>query len=79
MATLDQLRPGDRARVERVEGEDALVQRLLEMGLFEGEELEVLGFAPLGDPMELRLRDYRLSLRKSEAARLVVTPLEPEP
>ena len=40
----------------------------LEMGLLEGEPLEVVGFAPLGDPMEIRLRDYRLSLRRSEAA-----------
>ena len=54
-----------------VEGD--LVQRLLEMGLLEGEEIEVLGFAPLGDPMEIRLRDYRLSLRRSEAARVTVT------
>ena len=53
-------------------GGDALVQRLLEMGLFEGEEVEVVGFAPLGDPMEVRLRDYRLSLRRSEAARVQV-------
>jgi ferrous iron transport protein A len=44
----------------------------MEMGLLEDEELEVLGFAPLGDPMEIRLRDYRLSLRRSEAARIRV-------
>ena len=37
--------------------------------MFEGEEVEVLGFAPLGDPMEIRLRDYRLSLRQSEPPR----------
>ena len=51
------------------------MQRLLEMGLLEGEEIEVLGFAPLGDPMEIRLRDYRLSLRRSEAARITVKTL----
>ena len=39
----------------------------MEMGLLEGEEVEVVGFAPLGDPMEIRLRDYRLSLRRNEA------------
>jgi ferrous iron transport protein A len=45
-----------------------VLQRLFEMGLLEGEEIEVLGFAPLGDPMEILLRDYRLSLRRKEAA-----------
>ncbi|HMF16401.1 MAG TPA: FeoA family protein [Gemmataceae bacterium] len=73
--TLDQLLPGQRARVEAIPGEDYLVQRLLEMGLLEGEEIEVLGFAPFGDPIEIRLRDYRLSLRRSEAARVAVQTL----
>ena len=76
MPSLDQLGVGQRARVTGLRGEDALVQRLLEMGLFEGEEVEVLGFAPLGDPMELRLRDYRLSLRRAEAARVTVSDPE---
>jgi Fe2+ transport system protein FeoA len=74
MPSLDQLRPGQRGRVVALAGGDALVQRLLEMGLFEGEEVEVIGFAPLGDPLEVRLRDYRLSLRRSEAARVQVEP-----
>jgi ferrous iron transport protein A len=72
MPSLDQLRVGQRACVEALQGDDAIVQRLLEMGLLEGEELEVIGFAPLGDPLEIRLRDYRLSLRRSEAARITV-------
>ena len=75
MASLDQLKLGQRARVDDLHGEDALVQRLMEMGVLEGEELEVIGFAPLGDPMEIRLRDYRLSLRRTEAARIRVTLL----
>jgi ferrous iron transport protein A len=72
MASLDQLRAGERARIASLQGDDVIVQRLLEMGLFEGEEVEVLGFAPFGDPMEIRLRDYRLSLRRSEAARVLI-------
>ena len=75
MPTLDELRLGQRARVDELRGDDALVQRLMEMGLLDGEEVEVIGFAPLGDPMEIRLRDYRLSLRSAEAARVRVTPL----
>ena len=72
MPSLDQLQVGQRASIEAVEGSDTIVQRLLEMGLLEGEPIEVIGIAPLGDPIEVRLRDYRLSLRKSEAARITV-------
>jgi ferrous iron transport protein A len=74
MASLDQLQRGQRGTVTSIAGDDAIGQRLLEMGLLEGEEIEVLGFAPLGDPMEIRLRDYRLSLRRSEAARITIQP-----
>lgn len=73
MSSLDQLRTGQRARIEALEGNDALAQRLMEMGLLEGEEIEVVGFAPFGEPIEVRLRDYRLSLRRREAARIRVT------
>jgi ferrous iron transport protein A len=73
--TLDQLDQGQRARIDSLLGDDPLLQRLMEMGLLEEEEIEVLGFAPLGDPMEIRLRDYRLSLRRNEAARIRVTLL----
>jgi ferrous iron transport protein A len=76
MPSLDRLQLGQRARVEAVAGEDAVVQRLFEMGLLEGEDIEVLGFAPLGDPMEIRLRDYRLSLRRKEAAGVTVRLLD---
>ena len=75
MTTLDQLRPGERARIDAVGGDDPIVQRMLEMGLFEGEHVEIIGFAPLGDPMEVLLQDYRLSLRRAEAARVRVTVL----
>ena len=75
MPTLDHLLVGQSARIDAIEGNDSLVQRMLEMGVFEGEEIEVLGFAPLGDPMEIRLQDYRLSLRRAEAARVHVTVL----
>src|SRR5207248_7331693 len=72
MPFLHELTAGQSGRVEEVLGQDAMVQRLMEMGILEGEEIEVLGFAPLGDPMEIRLRDYRLSLRRTEAARVGV-------
>jgi ferrous iron transport protein A len=75
MITLDQLTVGQRARIESLIGADGLAQRMSEMGLLEGEEVEVVGIAPLGDPMEIRLQDYRLSLRRLEAARVSVSPL----
>jgi ferrous iron transport protein A len=72
MPTLDQLPRGARARIVDVTGDDGLSMRLLEMGVVEGEEIECLGAAPLGDPLEFFLRGYRLSLRITEARRVVI-------
>jgi len=72
VAALSELRPGDRAAVVAVAGDPGLVQRLYEFGLMEGEEVEVLALAPLGDPIEIRLGNTRLSLRKSEAAGVTI-------
>lgn len=63
---------GDSGRIVELAGDDSLVQRLLEMGLTEGEDVEVVRFAPLGDPIEVRVRGYHLSLRRSEAAAVAV-------
>jgi ferrous iron transport protein A len=73
MPSLDQLQCGQRGTITGIQGDDLIMQRLMEMGLLEGEEVEILGFAPLGDPMEIRLGDYRLSLRRTEAARVSVS------
>ena len=64
-----------RGRVRSVEGDDELSLRLMEMGLTPGVEVAVVGTAPLGDPLELELRGYRLSVRRSEAARVQIEPL----
>jgi len=66
--TLDQLRRHDRATVSALRGVGAIQQRLLEMGVSDGAEVEVVRFAPLGDPMEIFVRGFHLTLRKSEAA-----------
>jgi len=79
VASLDELRLGQRARVQALLGEDSITQRLMEMGLLEDEEVEVIGMAPLGDPIEIRLQNYRLSLRRSEASRVLVLPLANPP
>ncbi len=70
--TLDQISRGASARILDVTGDDTLSIRLMEMGLIEGEEIELLGAAPLGDPLEFSVRGYRLSLRANEAKRVVV-------
>lgn len=75
MIPLSQLRPGDNAVVESLTGEPALVQRLYEMGLLEGERVEVLAIAPLGDPVEIRFGPNRISLRRQEASGIHVTVL----
>jgi len=70
--TLDALQPGDRVHVTEIVGNDSLAVRLMEMGIIEGAEIEHLGTAPLGDPLEFMIRGYRLSLRRSEARRVQV-------
>lgn len=76
MTALAKLAVGRRCRVLDVDAQDAIGVRLLEMGLTPGVELSVVGSAPLGDPIELEVRGYRLSVRKSEAARVSVEVLE---
>jgi ferrous iron transport protein A len=74
VTTLAQLSVGAAGKVVRVNQLDEVGVRLLEMGLTPGVEVEVLGMAPLGDPIELALRGYRLSVRRSEATRVDVEP-----
>ena len=73
MRTLAALQVGESAVVQQVDGVDEISIRLMEMGLVPGTELRVLGLAPLGDPLEIEVRGYRLSIRKSEAARVQLT------
>ncbi|MGQ9897906.1 MAG: FeoA family protein [Acidobacteriota bacterium] len=74
--TLDGLSPGATARIERFRGARGIVQRLQEMGLTTGVVVKLIRIAPLGDPLEIELRGYRLSLRKDEAAAVEVSPWE---
>ncbi len=72
MRLLTELELGEHARVAKINGSDQISQRLLEMGLTPGVEVSVIGVAPMGDPIELELRGYRLGVRRSEAARVEV-------
>ena len=66
--TLREVSAGERRSVLHVGGEGALRQRILDMGLTKGAEVAVRKVAPLGDPIEVTVRGYELSLRKAEAA-----------
>ena len=69
---LSQLKVGQRAIVVRVSGKGAVKQRMMDMGLVPGSEVQVVRMAPLGDPIEFEVKGYRLSLRKSEAKAIIV-------
>ena len=70
--TLKDLNIGETAVVGTVGGEGALRQHFLDMGLIPGEEVTLVKFAPMGDPMELTVRGYELSVRKADAEMIEV-------
>lgn len=70
--SLDQLVPGQKAKVMKVEGNPALRKRIMDMGITKNARIIVKKLAPLGDPMELTVRSYQLSLRKQEAENILV-------
>ncbi len=63
---------GESGRIVRVEGSGGFRHRLLEMGLTVGSVVRLIRAAPLGDPLELQIRGYRLSVRKAEAATVII-------
>lgn len=67
MKTLKDLKVGKTAKVVKVHGEGAVRRRIMDMGITKGVEIFVRRVAPLGDPMELAVRGYELSLRKADA------------
>ena len=69
--TLAELKVGDAARVLSLGGDEA-TERMMEMGLVEGTHFSVVRFAPLGDPIEIEMRGYHLSLRRAEAVSVEV-------
>ena len=69
---LSSLSVGDRGRIVGFKLPPGQKQRLLEMGLTVGVEFELIRFAPLGDPLAIKIRGYRLSLRKREAAGILI-------
>lgn len=70
--TLVDLRPGESARVKEVSGDSNATRRLMDLGVVRGTSIQVVRVAPLGDPIEVTLRGFMLSLRRAEAANVVV-------
>ena len=77
--TLKELQIGKSAVVDTVGGSGALRQHFLDMGLIPGAEVTLVKLAPMGDPMELRIHGYELTLRLDDAAQIGITPTEKAP
>jgi ferrous iron transport protein A len=73
---LTALAPGGSGKVTQINVPAANRPRLMEMGLLVGTPVELVRFAPLGDPVEIKVRGYHLTLRKHEAEQILVSPSE---
>lgn len=72
MKCLKDLKPGEKGVIIKIAGEGAVKRRLMDMGVTKGAEVLVRKVAPLGDPMEVHIRGYELTFRKSEAENIFV-------
>lgn len=72
MKTLKEVRVGETVKVVRLHGEGAVKRRIMDMGLTRGVEIHIRKVAPLGDPVEITVRGYELSLRKADAEMIEV-------
>ncbi len=72
MKTLKEVKVGDSVRVVKLHGEGAVKRRIMDMGLTKGVDVQIRKVAPLGDPIEVRVRGYELSIRKADAEMIEV-------
>ncbi len=70
--TLGELKPGERGKVVSIGEKGQMRRRIMDMGVTPGAEIKVVKIAPLGDPIEVTIRGYELSLRKEEAKQIIV-------
>lgn len=75
MKTLKGVKIGHHAKVKKLHGEGAIKRRIMDMGITKGIDIYVRKYAPLGDPIEVTVRGYELSLRKADADMIEVEPL----
>ena len=73
MKTLKDVKPGQTVTIVKLHGEGAVKRRIMDMGLTKGTEVYVRKVAPLGDPIEVNVRSYELSLRKADCEQFEVT------
>ena len=74
--TLEELQPGESAVVDVVGGSGVLRRHFLDMGIIPGANVTMIKYAPMGDPLELRIHSYELTLRRADAAQISVLPAE---
>ena len=67
MKTLKQAKVGDRVKVAKINGQGAIKRRIMDMGITKGTEVHIRKVAPFGDPIEVTVRGYELSIRKADA------------
>lgn len=72
MTSLDNVPVGIKVKVKKISNTASIKKRLLDMGIVPGINIEIIGKAPLGDPIEILIRGYKLSLRKNEASNIFV-------
>ena len=73
---LSELNPKDKGIIKKIEKSGSLKRKLLDMGVIPGSSIEIVKFAPLGDPVDVKIRGYHLSLRKEEASQILVEVVE---
>ena len=73
MRTLNQVKIGETVTVQKIEGEGAVKRRIMDMGIRKGLDLYVRKVAPLGDPVEITVRGYELTIRKFDAENIVIS------
>ncbi len=76
MKSLKDAKIGDVVYVRKVHGEGAIRRRIMDMGITKGVKIKVIKFAPLGDPIEMVVRGYSLSLRKEDASKIEIEELK---
>ncbi len=72
MRTLNDARIGETVKVVKLHGEGALKRRIMDMGITKGTDIVIRKVAPLGDPLEIKVRGYELSLRRADAANIEI-------
>ena len=70
--TLSELKPGQRGKIKKISAKGSVRRRILDMGVIKGADIEMERVAPLGDPIDVKIKGYHLSLRKEEATDIYV-------